>query len=223
MKMPLEFLNTILVKACESLTDEFERIMETKIKLIVLILICGFIWNCSPKINDSPLVRELQFESYRGAYEKGNPTDRYKAIIQLLNLQDAKTFQIFLQAIDDPDPMVRYAAAWAATKSIFLINSQPNGDKIEDLGPIFLSKLSDIDPWVKSQKIELLQEFEKFRIAFRIKTITKDETSYSRSEIAEALNLSEEQLDENISSIDSIPNIELKFEVGKKFLENGIG
>lgn len=102
------------------------------------------------------------------AYAEGakrGVAERQYAILKLTNTQDSSAEKLILHGLKDPDPVVRYTAAWRIGRSHAThLNLGVEGISSLDVSQspeiiqALISGLSDQDPWVRAQVIKTLPE-----------------------------------------------------------------
>lgn len=135
--------------------------LKTKRINIVKALALGFTVCLFPPILDITIWQE---RAYAEGPKRG-VVERQYAILKLTDTQDPSVPKLILHGLKDPDPLVRYAAAWRigrlhATHLNEGINAISSLDVSQspEIIQALISGLSDQDPWVRVQLIKTLSE-----------------------------------------------------------------
>lgn len=132
-----------------------------RLSLLIIILTCFF---------QEKGVIAIEKASPNGALA-GDALERQRAVLKLvLKTFDDNTFNFLIKSLKDPDPFVRYAAAWVMKpfRLDWVLNGEFNSSafktsQLQEAINSLLESLRDEDPWVRVEVLERLSEIEHLK------------------------------------------------------------
>lgn len=103
-------------------------------------------------------------------------SDRQRAVLDLFNLLDPSSFEPIAQGLGDPDPYIRYTAAWALSPRHAVFIDKPETNYTEGVFPLTLLQSTKImaallnafpeeDPWARREMLATLRGHQEYQLA----------------------------------------------------------
>lgn len=101
-------------------------------------------------------------------------SDRQRAVLDLFNLLDPSSFEPIAQGLGDPDPYVRYTAAWALSPRHTVFIDKPEFNYTKGVFPLTLIQSTKIitalldafpeeDSWARREMLSTLREHQEYQ------------------------------------------------------------
>ncbi len=117
---------------------------------------------------------QISIDSYIKRLSSNKPDERQKAVLDLFNLVDERTIAPIAQALNDPDPYVRYTAAWSLNpQHMDIIDGYTDYGK--GVNPLSIAKSKKLltllikapleeDSWARKEIASALIEHQRYQL-----------------------------------------------------------
>lgn len=105
-----------------------------------------------------------------------SPSERQRTVLDLLNVLDPSVYESIAQSLGDPDPYVRYTAAWALSPRHAAFSDKPEINYTNGVFPLtilqstkimtaLLNAFPEEDPWTRKEMLTTLREHQEYQLS----------------------------------------------------------